>query len=233
MSNQNQNLKIWESVSETDVAYTKHVTQRGGYTSICATYQSMKATEMFGPYGKGWGLESITYDFSMLEQLKMVICNAVFFYTVDDKRISFPINNAINPMMGVKPDEDFCKKVETNTISKALSKLGFSADVFMGLFDDNDYLNQIKTSQDIEKATNRDEEVELKKQEAIAYIQRQRDTIANASTVSEVVGIAKVALRHLSRQKLIKEISEICERGERAIQTESEAKKAELIGEVK
>ena len=233
MSEVTNNLSMWQAVSETDVTYTKNVTQRGGYTSICATYQGMKATEMFGPYGLGWGLESISYDFSMFEQLKMVICSAVFFYTVNDKRITFPINNAISPMMGAKPDEDFCKKVETNTISKALSRLGFSADVFMGMFDDNDYLNQIKTSQDIEKATNRDEEVELKKQEAISYVQRQRDAIAKASTVSEIVGIAKVALRHLSRQKLIKEIAEICERGERSIQTESEAKKAELTGEAK
>ena len=36
------------------------------------------------------------------------------------------------------------KKMETDVTTKALSKLGFNADVFMGLYDDNRYVNQMK-----------------------------------------------------------------------------------------
>jgi disulfide oxidoreductase YuzD len=35
-----------------------------------------------------------------------------------------------------KLDTDFAKKVETDTLTKALSKLGFSADVFLSKFED-------------------------------------------------------------------------------------------------
>lgn len=228
MTNEAVNLKLWESVSETDIEYTKHVTQRGGYTSIDATYQGMRATEKFGPYGMGWGLESIDYDFSHLESIKMVICKAVFFYVVDGKKQSFPLNNAINPMMGAKPDEDFLKKVETNTISKALSRLGFSADVFMGKFDDADYIAQIKTAQEIEKAEDRDEEIKTKRTETSEYVLRHLALIKNASNVSEVAGIQKVTIRHLERQKLIREIADICDAGIKKIGIESESRKEEI-----
>ena len=35
------------------------------------------------------------------------------------------------------------KKVATDALTKGLSKLGFNADVFMGMFDDNKYVNKL------------------------------------------------------------------------------------------
>ena len=40
-------------------------------------------------------------------------------------------------------DADFAKKIETDALTKALSKLGFNADVFMGRFDDHKYVEEI------------------------------------------------------------------------------------------
>ena len=45
--------------------------------------------------------------------------------------------------MGSRVDDDFAKKVATDALTKGLSKLGFNADVFMGRFDDNKYVNQM------------------------------------------------------------------------------------------
>lgn len=44
----------------------------------------------------------------------------------------------------LKIDDDFMKKAETDLVTKALSKLGFNSDVFMGLYDDNRYVNQMQ-----------------------------------------------------------------------------------------
>ena len=41
-------------------------------------------------------------------------------------------------------NDDFAKKVETDTLTKALSKLGFNADIFLGKFDDTKYVEQMK-----------------------------------------------------------------------------------------
>ena len=42
-----------------------------------------------------------------------------------------------------KVDEDAYKKIITNTIGKSLSYLGFGADVYMGKFEDANYIQEI------------------------------------------------------------------------------------------
>jgi hypothetical protein len=229
MSNEiNKNMAIWEAVEKTDPSATKAVNQRGGYTSICATYQAMRATELWGAYGLGWGLKSINYDYSMLEATKMIFCHAVFFYLNDGKEVTFPLSNAINPMMGAKPDEDFFKKVETNTISKALSRLGFSADVFMGMFDDVEYVQQVKAEEAIAKAEDKDAEVAKQKQEMIEYIERNTETLKESKSINETKGIAKTVLRKLELQGKIPSLTEICKRGTISVKSAYEQKIIQL-----
>jgi len=228
MTTISKNMSIWESVSKTDPSATKAVNQRGGYTSICATYQAMRATELWGAYGLGWGLKSISYDYSMLEATKMIFCHAVFFYMNDGKEVTFPLSNAISPMMGAKPDEDFFKKVETNTISKALSRLGFSADVFMGMFDDVEYVQQVKAEEAIAKAEDKDAEVTKQKTEMIEYIQRNIETLKASKSVNETKAIARTVLRKLELQGKIPSLAEICKRGTISVNAEFEQKLKQL-----
>jgi len=144
------NLSLWEDVCETDPSFTKQVNQRGGYTSVSPQYQIREATRKFGSYGMGWGFESINYDYQFTAENGLVIINAVFFYVMNDKRATFPITNAWPMKNGTRVDPDFAKKAETNTMSKALSKLGFSADVFLGQFDDAEYVNMMDAKARVE-----------------------------------------------------------------------------------
>lgn len=166
MSEQSKNTALWDSVEKTDRKFTKQVAQRGGYTSICPQYQLGEATKAFGPYGKGFGLSVSKLDMSLFESIGLVVHNAVFFYVVNGERSEFPINNAIEAKKttrnGVFIDVDFAKKVETNTVSKALSKLGFNADVFMGLFDDVSYIQELDAELSVKKADEQDKEYEQK-----------------------------------------------------------------------
>jgi hypothetical protein len=66
--------------------------------------------------------------------------------------------------VGGKTDFDFAKKAETNTMSKALSKLGFSADIFMGEYDDPDYFKAVSNEFALEEAEDKIEEA-LRQQE--------------------------------------------------------------------
>ena len=149
---------IWDKVKETDPANTKQVNQRGGYTSIKPQSQIKEATKIFGPYGKGWGFDSIDMDFSSIESLGLVIVKAVFFYVLDGEKSTFPINNSWQAKQGSRVDPDFVKKAETNTMGKALSKLGFNADIFMGQFEDPDYVEVVANKKNIEKAEDKIEE---------------------------------------------------------------------------
>ena len=153
------NLDLYNKVKTPDMEFVKKVNMRGGFTNIDAQYLIMLATEQFGPYGKGFGLSESELDHSLLESVGVVTHKAKFFYVIDGERSEFPINNAIQAKTPKGFfDVDFAKKIETNTLGKALSKLGFASDVYMGKFDDQDYVQEKSNEQAMAKADNKDAE---------------------------------------------------------------------------
>lgn len=141
---ENANMKLWNAVCTTDPKHTKNANVRGHkITSIAPQYQIMQATEQMGPYGGRWGFERIEFDYTLVGVNGLVILLGIFYYP-DGK---FPITASISAWRDnamTKPDIDFAKKVETDALTKALSKLGFAADVFMGSYDDVKYMNQLR-----------------------------------------------------------------------------------------
>ncbi len=139
----NTNMVLWESVCETDPKYTKKVNQRGGFTAIGAQSQVMKATEMFGAFGYGWGVREERIE--RWENCGLVVYQATLWFLQDGKAEEgiIPLHSSIKYSSNGRIDDDFFKKVATDALTKGLSKLGFNADVFMGMFDDNKYVNQI------------------------------------------------------------------------------------------
>ena len=135
------NLRIWSQVDRTDPAHTKKVTQRGGFTAISAAYQIMRATEVFGPIGEGWGYTAGDPIF----QEGIVFVPVTLWHGKP--------SNFFGPMQGGaewkdaksgRLDSDAAKKATTDALTKLLSQLGFNADVFLGKFDDNKYLAEVR-----------------------------------------------------------------------------------------
>lgn len=134
------NLSLWNAVCVTDPEMTTRVSQRGGFTAIDAYYTVQRLTEQFGPLGTGWGW---TADFHFEEGA--VVCLARFWYIRDGKCSDpIPILTMNKLAQGQGIDEDAGKKALTDAITKWASYLGFSADVFLGKFDDNKYVESIK-----------------------------------------------------------------------------------------
>ena len=146
-----ENMKLWKSVETTDPNFTKKVNQRGGFTAIGAQYQLRTATETFGPFGTGWGVKNERIE--KWEDSGLAVYTATLWYVsrefkkgipvVQDKPSEFPIHSSIKYHSNGRVDDDFMKKVATDALTKGLSKLGFNADVFMGMFDDNKYVNKL------------------------------------------------------------------------------------------
>lgn len=138
-----KNLEFWNDVCDTDPAHTKHVSTRGGFTAIDAQYQVMNATDAFGPVGQGWG-----YDCKYSYHHTVVVCELTFWYYLEPpsnepcvyKKRSFGPIAGCSEMFGKKLDTDAPKKAMTDALTKAFSHLGFNADVFLGLYDDNKYV---------------------------------------------------------------------------------------------
>jgi hypothetical protein len=98
-------------------------------------------------------------------------------------------------------DNDFAKKAETNTMSKALSKLGFSADIFMGEFDDKDYVEAITNEFALEKAEDKIEEAAKQDAEHQEWVDSVTGTIETCVTLNELKGVYSGAVRKAKLRK--------------------------------
>lgn len=135
------NLRIWSQVEKTNPAHTKQVNQRGGFTAVSANYQIMRATEVFGPIGEGWGYDAGAPIF----QDTLMIVPVTMWHSGDRTRV-------FGPMYGCEEwkdkngrvDSDAPKKATTDAITKLLSQLGFNADVFLGRYDDSKYVAAVR-----------------------------------------------------------------------------------------
>ena len=139
-----ENLELWNRVEKTNPKYTKPAKVGGmNITAIAPQYQIMMVTEQFGVYGKTWGFKNITLDYSLVEKYDMVVFKGTFFFPDGQFEIinssKLFINNAKTML-----DDNFAKKIETDTLTKAISKLGFNADIFLGKFDDVRYIESIR-----------------------------------------------------------------------------------------
>lgn len=140
---ESDNSKLWNSVCETNPDMIKEVTFGRKFKSICAQYQVGLATREFGPMGIGWGVGGEEFDF--IADGKMIFYRGVLWYKLAEKEGEINIYSAVefvNAKSG-KMDSDAYKKVATDALTKGLSKLGFSADVFTGLYDDNKYVQMM------------------------------------------------------------------------------------------
>ena len=137
-------MKLWDAVEKTNPAYTKKAKIGGmSITAVAPQYQIKNATEQFGPYGIKWGFKDIEFDFSLVESLKLIVFKGTFFCP-DGECV---IGNSCKAFMDrdcKMVDADFAKKLETDALTKVLSKMGFNADIFMGRYDDTKYVTEME-----------------------------------------------------------------------------------------
>lgn len=133
------NMRIWDAVSKTNPANTKQVNQRGGFTAINANSQIMEATRQFGPIGIGWGY----INGHPIFESGLVIVPVTVWH--GDRSNSFgPVYGSEEIAPKGRVDSDAPKKAATDGLTKCLSQLGFNADVFLGLYDDQKYVAEVK-----------------------------------------------------------------------------------------
>lgn len=138
--NPDENMRIWNRVCETDPKHTKEVSLGRRFTSIDAQYLVKKATEAFGPVGMGWGwMNTVT-----IHDGEFVLCEVTIWHK--NQSHFFGPFASIQPikLKGGRIDSDAPKKATTDALTKGLSHLGFGADVFLGQYDDNKYVAEMR-----------------------------------------------------------------------------------------
>jgi hypothetical protein len=148
--------QLWDQVFKTDPKHTKAFTRGGGFkgTATNALYLIHKATSIWGPMGSKWGVEIV--EDKMLQGAPMIVdgqvigheivhCVTINLFYPDGKVPAFGQTTFVSKNKnGIFTDEEAPKKSLTDATTKALSWLGFSADIHMGLYDDNKYVNDLR-----------------------------------------------------------------------------------------
>jgi len=136
------NMQLWKSVEDTDPKYVSPIAGTE-LSNVDATYQKMRATELWGPYGKRWGLRDIVVGQTPETGLPVDIWAKAVFFSPES---TFEIIDDIGWNRGA----DCRKKLMTRLLKKALSYYGFSALIYMGDSDD-DELGSPEATKDHEK----------------------------------------------------------------------------------
>ncbi|OUM27999.1 hypothetical protein B8W70_15490 [Pseudomonas sp. 1239] len=199
------NMRIWAQVDKTDTRFTKDAKVGGQQiTSLNGTAMIMKATEVFGPAGIGFGWNVVEERFdkgaemfsgegdkriSLGHELNHTI-KITFWFVLDGQRGEIEQYGCTQYLYkskyGTTTDGEAPKKSLTDAIKKALSMLGFSADVFLGMFDDTDYFKQRQEETAIEVAEDKAATEEQQKQERLEWLRTAVETMAGAVTMHEL-----------------------------------------------
>jgi hypothetical protein len=227
LADKGDNLKIWRTVMRTDPRYTKDLAGAGFEgTSINAEYMVMRATEIFGPVGTGWGYEVLEdrmlpgapmsesiwennkfirnvvlrdADGSLITEQNHSIKIKFWYRTDAGTRGEVESYGATKYLYktktGIMCDGEAQKKSLTDAIKKALSLLGFSADVWLGLYDQDAYKAENALEWDIRNASDKAEDVTRIRKELDEKFKTNTESMRTAVTPNEVSGIASSLTR--------------------------------------
>lgn len=218
------NMSIWNKVQKTDPNHTKAFTNNGGGTAINGTSMEMKATELFGPKGIGWGVKVIEERFdkgapvmqkgkdAAGNEVKQVIPDGnggviceinhtvrIILWFIQDGQKGEIESYGCTPYVttnkyGLNTDGEAPKKSLTDAMKKALSGLGFSADIFLGLYDIAAYVNETAAEFSAQNEIKIIEDKQKIFDDFMDKLKRNADTLASSATKSEVNAILKKLL---------------------------------------
>ncbi|ECD5706830.1 hypothetical protein DI353_05840 [Salmonella enterica subsp. enterica serovar Javiana] len=210
------NLELWKNVFKTDERFTTAFSVNGGGTSINGTYMTMIATREFGPKGIGWGVDILKERFDngapitrtvkgtdgnntwelipdgvggILTEKHHIIKIRLWYIRngVRGEEISFGCTPYIySSKHGLICDGEATKKSLTDATKKALSALGFCADIFMGLYDNQEYRQKNKAEFALKNASENAEDAARVRQELDDKLTRVANTLASAVSENEI-----------------------------------------------
>lgn len=203
------NLKIWNAVEKTDPKFTK-ADNYSNQTTINGTYLMKKATELFGPIGVGWGYSILEerYDDGVPFVVKDVgpvmskthTIKLELWYMDGSKKgnvVNFGHTKYIyKTKNGYMIDDEAPKKSLTDAIKKCLSMLGFSGDIFMGQYEDREYLEEITRESQIAHADDKDAEIIRQEKEQADWVNKELEVY---SLIDEVSALEKICNGHKRR----------------------------------
>lgn len=134
---ESKNMDLWLKVEKTPKDLIREIEVENGkkLKTVPSINRIKKATEIFGIYGENWGLKKVVHsEQKIFNNLILGIIEAEFYVNEKDNKTNFFISNSISIVSlqnkEMKINTNYRKALETDTINKALSRLGFNADIY-------------------------------------------------------------------------------------------------------
>ncbi|CAH6901438.1 conserved hypothetical protein [Vibrio chagasii] len=238
----NPNLALFMQGFETDLAFTKQ--DHNGRLSIKTQYRFMRATEIWGPIGVGWGYEvkrewvalgaPIIMNGAITEHFEQVHkCEITFWYMHDDKRIEFTQYGDTRKLYMSQygkfiHDDEVEKKSLSDALGKAMSMTGICADIYLGTYDDSGVMNKAEQMNLAKKKVQALEFDGQASEAALTKAKSYTDKFATAPSLAEIKRLEKLAIAALdampksdneSREKQEKCIERVKQQAQEAIHT--------------
>ena len=137
-----EHKRYWDQLKVTDPSFTKRINKGyGDLTTIDPMWQIGKMTEVFGPIGEGWQWNA---EYKYTDTL--VFCELKMWAGSHSSVGGFGPVSSVQSLYknNGKLDDEAPKKAMTDALTKAMSHLGMSADVFLGLHDSSKYVEKVK-----------------------------------------------------------------------------------------
>ena len=184
-----ENTALWDRLGKTDPSHTKSFKRAGGFsgTAIKPMWSYRSMTEEFGPCGVGWGINAPTFQVVPAGDEVLVYCTVSVWYSREERGDgNKPFKMATQNVYGVggdkvvnktanglRSDDEAFKKAFTDAVTNALKLIGVGADVHMGLFDDNKYVNTMK-QEFAEEPARKQEAAKLQQAKPISSAENKR-----------------------------------------------------------
>lgn len=180
------NKEFWDRVKKTDPSRVKTITGKQYKGNSPQPYYLVeRMTEEFGMCGIGWGVSIINERMERLSDTDVLHVAVVeLWYMKGDKRGSIEqVGQTKAAYMSSKGalivDEDAPKKSVTDAMTKCMSYLGFSGDIFSGHWDDSKYVQALAEEF-------REAEATKKRQEELSSAIRQIDEADSIDSLKAV-----------------------------------------------
>lgn len=148
MTEQTDNLRIWRAVEKTDPSQTKGFKRAGGFTgtALKPMWVWQRLTEQFGPFGEGWGCSKPEFTTIPAGNELLVYCTVSAWHGSRDNALWGVGGDKViaETKNGPKADDEAFKKAFTDALMNAFKFVGVGADIHMGRFDDNKYVQQLE-----------------------------------------------------------------------------------------
>ncbi len=231
------NLQIWNHAEKIDPAYCKP-DNNGGYSSLSLSgyWMIKKLTELWGPIGDRWGykileerkdegqpiyhIPSLASDkpFQLTNQITLTIKLELYYPGPSGEKATvvnyghtkyiYQLNNG-----KVKTDEEAPKKSLTDALKKCMSMLGVAGAVYLGEYDNKDYMDVVATEFDIEKQEEKEAIIDDKVKEVKSLVTSNVKAINEAPNPNASYVIYQSILKTLRMKMKITSLNDVCSKG--------------------